>query len=1227
MRTYIRDYKWGKIVLLHYDFISDFVNFYGEWADLEVSLFLSILEVGDDVIEVGCNIGTHTIPLCQFVGNTGKVIGFEPQRVLYQMLCGNMAINNLTNAYLYHDAVGDMDGEIYVPSQNYDTKGNYGGLSLGSYAFGEKIALRSLDSLEIIGSLTKLKLIKIDVEGMEANVIQGAKHLISKFRPFLFVENDRKDKGNALIDLLHDLEYDCYWFCTRRFNPNNFNGATIDITQGIGDYNVLCIPREQHERPSFLQKVKDFNELVERKVHWVEAVDPNWYKSSRPVNSEKSTNADFQENGGIYEGLERSIEFYQQAIATNPDLKSNYWHLGLALLLQGEVEEAQMVWLSAVSDMSPEQLESALIELTQILEAEAQNREAIADFEVVWLIRHHICENNPEDLNNLLKLILASIEIKQFVPANDIHLEQAIELLTCEPLTHFDLSPPILLSTVLKKLVELASNLSSETKEEPEPIQPLIDEFADACVSYYCALQTENPHVARYPYLLGSIYAEIARTDEAIACYNQALKLNPNYAEVYFCLGNMELRQGNEDRAMAQYQKAIAIQPNFPKPYVNLAYILERRSQLESATIHLRQAIQIDPSFAEAYRNLGVLLRKLGRVEEAITEYQQALKIKPKDALAYANLADAFVALGRLDEAIPYYQAVTTLQPNHAGAYYELGNIFFRKNQLEQAIESYQTAINLNPEFIDAYNNLILILIGKTDLGEPFYKLWRQITDQYANLSERLRLQNGVNQEWISPITKVIRSNLMSGNHQVALDKFLALEKDFYRDLDNLTQADIANLYGELLFFVLFLRDDRAANTKFFRQVGERYVNHVLKPNQDPALVQACSSRFPPDISQRKLKIGILSRSFRRHATAWCCGNFIEELAKLTPHLYLYDTGKYRDDDLTTKFEQIAAKYYRSDASTVQEIGKLVTAELLKDEVDIMIELDSMMNVVSAEVLNYHPAPICVSWPGLEAPFLSEQNYFLCDRHLIPEACDRYYLEHIIRMPDSYLAVTDLKHDLIDREVARRSLGIAPDQIVYLSITAGHKFNRAVAHAAVQILRQVPQSILLCKGKGDAEIVRGVYQQECDLLGVTSDRIKFLPPRAKTEEAHRSTYLLADVLLDSHPYNSCTHSLEAMWLNLPIVTIAGDQFFARFGYSFLQTLNIQAGIAWNWQEYIEWGVKLGLDRELRNSIRAHLARSKQPETLSPLWNPKKFATDMYAIFEELLDKNFKQNLE
>ncbi|HEY9835904.1 MAG TPA: hypothetical protein V6D27_03345, partial [Vampirovibrionales bacterium] len=111
----------------------------------------------------------------------------------------------------------------------------------------------------------------------------------------------------------------------------------------------------------------------------------------------------------------------------------------------------------------------------------------------------------------------------------------------------------------------------------------------------------------------------------------------------------------------------------------------------------------------------------------------------------------------------------------------------------------------------------------------------------------------------------------------------------------------------------------------------------------------------------------------------------------------------------------------------------------------------------------------------------------------------------------------------------------------------------------------------------------------------------------------------------SYPYNGGTHTLEALWFNLPLVTRVGELCLARMGYSFLNTLSIQSGIAWSWEEYIDWGIRLGQEVKVRQEIRHQLIRSKQPQHLSPLWNPAKFAQDMYGIFESLIKQGIRFN--
>ncbi|MCA1904622.1 MAG: hypothetical protein LDL47_07290, partial [Cyanobacteria bacterium KgW148] len=134
--------------------------------------------------------------------------------------------------------------------------------------------------------------------------------------------------------------------------------------------------------------------------------------------------------------------------------------------------------------------------------------------------------------------------------------------------------------------------------------------------------------------------------------------------------------------------------------------------------------------------------------------------------------------------------------------------------------------------------------------------------------------------------------------------------------------------------------------------------------------------------------------------------------------------------------------------------------------------------------------------------------------------------------------------------------------------------------------------------------------------GLNPDRVmplKYVP----TQEEHRFYFKVADIYLDAYPYNGGSQTLEALWCELPVVTYCGEQSFARMGYSLLSTLGITDCIAHSWEEYIEWAVRLATDRDLYQKIKHRLWEAKQPETLSPLWNPKQFARDMYNILQEL----------
>jgi FkbM family methyltransferase len=229
---------------------------YGEYGEIEWHLLQQLIRTGNTVVEVGANIGTHTVPMAKAVGVSGRVIAVEPQRVIHQYLCANVAFNSLPNVETYHAGCGERVGIMAVPLVNYHAsqRNNFGGISLVPEGNGEPVSIRPLD--DIVGT-RPVQLIKIDVEGMEAEVLRGAKKTIRKHRPFLYVENDRQDKSEDLIKLIHHYQYRAFWHLPPLYNPMNFFEQTENIYQGIRSVNLFCIPADSTMNMSNFQEATD----------------------------------------------------------------------------------------------------------------------------------------------------------------------------------------------------------------------------------------------------------------------------------------------------------------------------------------------------------------------------------------------------------------------------------------------------------------------------------------------------------------------------------------------------------------------------------------------------------------------------------------------------------------------------------------------------------------------------------------------------------------------------------------------------------------------------------------------------------------------------------------------------------------------------------------------------------------------------------------------------------
>lgn len=236
-------------------YIGKSIEKYGEFSALEMKTLARLCSKDDFVIEAGANIGTHTVSLARHVGPGGTVIAIEPQRLVFQTLCANVAINSLKNVYCFWAAAGAGEKSIKVPELDPEKDTNFGGLSLGQNAAGFEVTCMMLDGFL---SLPRLKLIKIDVEGMESEVLSGATQLIAKFRPLLYLENDRIAKSETLIHQLDALGYDLYWDLPPLFNPANFYSDAENIYPQIVSVNMIGIHRDNQLLPPPSERITDF---------------------------------------------------------------------------------------------------------------------------------------------------------------------------------------------------------------------------------------------------------------------------------------------------------------------------------------------------------------------------------------------------------------------------------------------------------------------------------------------------------------------------------------------------------------------------------------------------------------------------------------------------------------------------------------------------------------------------------------------------------------------------------------------------------------------------------------------------------------------------------------------------------------------------------------------------------------------------------------------------------
>ncbi|MDF0555265.1 O-linked N-acetylglucosamine transferase, SPINDLY family protein [Kamptonema sp. UHCC 0994] len=743
-------------------------------------------------------------------------------------------------------------------------------------------------------------------------------------------------------------------------------------------------------------------------------------------------------------------------------------------------------------------------------------------------------------------------------------------------------------------------------------------------------MNTEYPPT-EYSYWQQQAHQYLLQGDfyKAANLYEKAIQAEPDTKSHYWHLGLMLLLQEEETEAQTTWLLGMAEgEPEQVDLWtVELIKVLqteaERRGEIGdylpawAIRQHIREinpadinnllhliglSILLETYTGEELTDLGVI-EMLGSEPPIEVDFDLLMQLL-KNVLAYAPLQPSSLELA--ETCIKYVHDPLVFLELVIAAAVEIGYIL-RVPQIGISllevcrrldVEKYGKTLNqlaILPHLASFHQNL-----GQYDEGIKIAKLCYSLSEDLADKAFANH--------------KVLRGLMSAGGYWEEVDSFMeehesVLELLVKEPLPLATHpAKVQNLFSSTFFFPYF--EDRADNNRrIHNQVAQ--LCQVYIQNKEKEQVERYRdghlSRKSQEVAGKRLKIGYISHCLLRHSVGWLARWLFQCHDREQFEIYGYFVG-YRktSEPLQEWYVEKVDKAYKAGFS-YQEIAE----QIYQDEIDILIDLDSITLDVTCAVMALKPAPIQVTWLGWDASGMPAIDYFLADPYVLPESAQDYYNEKIWRLPDTYIAVGGFELGL--PTLRRDQLDIPIDAVVYLSSQKSYKRHPRTVRLQMKILKEVPNSYFLIKGSGDEESIKNFFNQLAEEEGVGRDRLRFLP-EASQEHVHRANLDVADVVLDTYPYNGATTTLETLWMCIPLVTRVGQQFAARNSYTMMMNVGVTEGIAWTDEEYVEWGIRLGKDAALRQQISWKLRQSRQT---SPLWNAEKFTREMENAYEQM----------
>ena len=627
-----------------------------------------------------------------------------------------------------------------------------------------------------------------------------------------------------------------------------------------------------------------------------------------------------------------------------------------------------------------------------------------------------------------------------------------------------------------------------------------------------------------------------------------------------------------------------------------------RRTQRVFFWPHLRLTVNIPPIF----HNYGLFLAKNQRYRESIKQFDQALKLFPHFAPVYCDRGISQMEINLLNESLASHNTAVKLTPNIPRVYYSRANTLFRRGDLKRALQDYDKAIALDPKYPDAY-------CGR---GNVFYNLKRYDV-AFSTYDKALALKPDFENAWLgrgNVLTKLGRYD----EAYLAHDKAFTLKPDLVgaegaRLHSKMHLCDWSNFDAECTRLILSIRNKRANSSPFVflaipssiedqLQCAELWASRKHSPYQN-ALWRGEQYRHD------RIRIAYISSDFCQHATAFLAAGMFEYHDKSQFDVTAISIGFDDNSALRERLRRSFEHFVDADNLSDDEV-----ASQIKDrEIDLLIDLNGLTRNARTNVLARRPAPIQVNYLGYPGTMgASYIDYVIADQTLISEECKRFYSEKVVVLPNTYQA-NDRRRVISDKAFDRAGAGLPAQGFVFCCFNNNYKITPRVFNCWMRILTQVEHSVLwLLEDNASAAIN---LRKEAVARGVNAERLIFakrIPP-----PEHLARHRLANLFLDTMPYNAHTTASDALWAELPVLTCIGGTFAGRVAASLLSAINLPRLITTTLEGYEQMAVELATHPEKLAAIKRKLAEHR---LTTPLFDTKLFTRRIEAAYAAMYER-------